>query len=306
MTNRVRSVLSGVLAVCVALSALTAVSSLFLRATLLSESFYLDIIATPTYMSKVTAAIKQDFQMQSSYSGIPEEVFEETLSDGELHTMLRAHIRNAVSYLNVGGAYAEPEYPRESIKAPMYAFLDRYAAENALELTAADYALVDEVIDDAGKVIQKNICLIDLKLVNERAMFIRMMDFVRLGARISTLSLFVLFLSLGCLVPLQGVRRWRQWLTWMMVGLWFPGAVFAVPATVLAATGLTGRLAIDTPYLKYFIDSVLQQTNQYFLLNGLLIFSVSTLMLFFLQYTKREKSEKGKKYHVLQQNANNS
>ena len=273
MTNRVRSVLSGVLAVCVALSALTAVSSLFLRATLLSESFYLDIIATPTYMSKVTAAIKQDFQMQSSYSGIPEEVFEETLSDGELHTMLRAHIRNAVSYLNVGGAYAEPEYPRESIKAPMYAFLDRYAAENALELTAADYALVDEVIDDAGKVIQKNICLIDLKLVNERAMFIRMMDFVRLGARISTLSLFVLFLSLGLLVPLQGVRRWRQWLTWMMVGLWFPGAVFAVPATVLAATGLTGRLAIDTPYLKYFIDSVLQQTNQYFLLNGLLIFS---------------------------------
>lgn len=306
MIKKARSILSGFLAVCIALSALTAVSSFFLRATLLSESFYLDIIATPTYMSKVTAAIKSDFQMQSSYSGIPQDVFEQTLSDGELHTMLRAHIRNTLAYLNNGGEYVEPEYPTESIKTPMHAFLDQYAVENGLTLTAEDYAMVDEVVEDTGEVIKKHICLIDLDLVIGRDIFLKMMNLVRLAAQIATPALVVSLLCLAILVPIHGMSNCRKWLTWMMVGLWFPGAVFTVPATVLAATGLTSRLAIDTPYLKYFVDSVLEKTNQYFLLNGLLIFSISTIILVFLAYTKREKSEKTRNYPVLQQKNNNS
>jgi hypothetical protein len=303
--KKMKSIFSGILAISIAISAILTVSSFFLGSTLLSESFYLDIIANPTYMTKVKTAIKQDFRMQSSYSGIPENVFEQTLSDDELHTMLRAHIRNAVSYLNTGTEYIEPEYPRESIQQPMYAFLDQYAIENDIVLTAEDYTLVDEVIDDAGKVIQKHICLIDLKLVIGRDIFIRLMELVRMTANMSVPSLIILILSLAILVPVWGVKSWRKWLLWMMVGLWFPGAIFSVPSFVLAATGLTGRLAIDTPYLKYFVDSVLERTNQFFLLQGLIIFTVSSILLIFLIYTRREKSESKSNYPVLQQNFSN-
>lgn len=302
--KKMRSVISGILAVCIALSSLLAVSAFFLNSTLLSESFYLDIIATPTYMTEVSNAIKQDFRMQSSYSGIPEDVFAQTLSDGDLHTMLRAHIQNSVSYLNAGTEYIDPEYPRENIQKPMYAFLERYAIENGITLTAEDYAQVDEVIDDAGKVIQQHVCLIDLKLVIGRDIFSGVIELVRMTAKMATPSLVILILSLAILVPLWGVKNWRKWMSWMMVGLWFPGAIFAVPSLVLMTTGLTGRLSIGTPYLKYFVDSVLEKTNQYFLLNGLLIFTVSSIILVFLVYTKREKEQKKVKLPVLQLNSN--
>lgn len=296
MKKKIIRIASGFLSAIIALSALTAICSLFLRTTILTEDFYLDIIATPNYMTKVTDAIKLDYRMQSSYSGIPEEVLAETLDDAALHAMLRSHIRYTVSYLNGAPEYLEPEYPKEMITKPLYAFLEKHGDENGYIPTPDQYALIDEVARDSGEIIKKHICLIDLNLVIERDMFLKAMNVVHILSAALIPSLALLLIACAVLVIFY-LEAWRESLTWVLVGLWFAGATICIPSLVLFTTGIAGRLAIDTVYLKFFVDSVLVQTNQFFLLFGMILFVMTTSILCYLAYNKRRKSEKSEKYH---------
>ena len=293
--NRLKGALSVLLSVMIALSTMTIVVSLYLRGTVMSEAFYLDIIATPTYVTKVKEAILLEFRMQSSYSGIPEEVFAETVEESELHTMLRNHIHNVVLYLNGEAEYSEPAYPIEKIKAPLTAFLDQYSEEQGYVATPEQYALLDAVAADTAEIIARHVCLIDLRLVMNIGLFQRSLSFVRTMSTAYIAGIVVLLLNIGLLAALYR-RNLLLWLRGIMLGLWFAGAVFAVPAVVLAATGLTDRVAIVTPYLKYFVDSVLTQSNWFFLTFGIVLFLVSTSTLVYLGYSKREKQLKKEKF----------
>jgi len=286
--NRLKGALSVLLSVLIALSSMTIVVSLYLQATVLSEAFYLDIIATPTYVTKVKDAILMDFRMQSSYSGIPEEVFAETVEESDLHTMLRNHIHSVVLYLNGQAEYTEPSYPIEKIIAPLRSFLDEHAGENGYVATPEQYALLDAVAADTAEIISRHVCLIDLRLVMNIGMFQQALSMLRMVANAYVAGLVVFLLSIGLLAALYR-RNLLMWLRGIMLGLWFAGAAFLVPATVLAATGLTDRVAIVTPYLKYFVDTVLTQSNQFFLMFGIVLFIVATVTLVYLGYTKREK-----------------
>ena len=293
--NRLKGALSVLLSVMIALSTMTIVVSLYLRGTVMSEAFYLDIIATPTYVTKVKEAILLEFRMQSSYSGIPEEVFAETVEESELHTMLRNHIHNVVLYLNGEAEYSEPAYPIEKIKAPLTAFLDLYSEEQGYVATPEQYALLDAVAADTAEIIARHVCLIDLRLVMNIGLFQQSLTFVRSMSNAYIAGIVVLLLNIGLLAALYR-RNLLLWLRGIMLGLWFAGAVFAVPAVVLAATGLTDRVAIVTPYLKYFVDSVLTQSNWFFLTFGIVLFLVSTSTLVYLGYSKREKQLKKEKF----------
>lgn len=293
MKNSIRSAATVLLSILIVLSSLTAIFSYFVKATILSEDFYLGIVATPTYLSMVKEAINTQFQAQSSYVAIPEEVFASTLDDAALHLMLRKHIASATAYLNGLAAFEKPVYPQELLTGPLYAYLEQQSSLEGTVPTQNQYDLVTQVAVDSGTIIQNQICLIDLDLVKDRGAFQSAHQTILTLKDGFVPSVLLLFAACVLLVLLNR-KVWRTWLNGILVSFWIVGTLLMVPTLVLQNSGLTRRLSIETGYLKYFVDSVLTDMNLYFLLWGVLLFTVTSAAMCVLKWTyhaPRKKSD---------------
>lgn len=284
MNNMIRSAAAILLSILIVLSSLTAFFSYLVKTTILSEDFYLGIVATPTYLSMVKEAINTEFKAQSSYVAIPEEVFASTLDDAALHLMLRSHIASATAYLNGLADFEKPVYPEELLTGPLFAYLEQQSALEGVVPTKELYDLLTAVAGDSGIIIQNQVCLIDLDLVKDQGSFqsvhqmlLRLMDgFVP--------SILMMMASCALLILLNR-SVWRTWLGWILVSFWVTGTTLMIPSLILTFTGLTKRFAIETGYLKYFVDTVLTDMNFYFLLWGLFLFIVTSVILIVLKWT---------------------
>jgi hypothetical protein len=280
----------------ITVSVLLAVTGAYLRSTILSQDYYLGIIATPTYLTMVKDAIGEEFSAQSAYVGVPEDVFREGLDDGKLHEMLRNHITYVVNYLDGLAAYQEPEYPVELMQKPLYAYLEKYCAAEGTVPTAAEYAQLDQVAKDSAALIKKQVCLMDLKLVMDMPAFKQGMSLIaKLKSAVGP-SILMAFLA-SVLMAVMNFKAWREWLGRIALAVWLSGIFLLVPMLVLKSTGLTKRLAITTGYLKYFVDTVLTNMNNYFLIWGIVLVLLTTVLLTVLRWVKPVTIKKAEHLH---------
>jgi len=291
MNKILKNIATVLLCFLIAASALTAILSSFLRQTLFSQDFYLGIVATPSYLAMVKDAVEKDFQAQSSYVGVPEDVFAAGIDDSQLHLMLRNHIASAVNYLNGLADYEMPAYPVDLLRDPLYAYLETASASAGTAPTAEQYGQLDLVAEDSAGIIAREVCLIDVSLVQDRAVFRQALSLLQ-NLRDSLIpALMVAALSVAILILLYG-KAWRSWLNAILVAVWTVGSLLMVPTLVLHFTGLTKRLGISTPYLKYFVDSVLTRMNLHFLWLGIALFLPTTAALVALKLTHHRHREK--------------
>jgi hypothetical protein len=284
MRNILKVIASVILCTILVVSSLAAILSFYIRSNLLSQEFYLGVVADPSYMEMVKNAIHLEFESQSSYVGIPVEVFDESLNDSQLHLMLRKHIEYAVNYLDGLAPYTEPVYPVEYVRDPLYAYLEKTSKEQGTEPAADQYSQIDLVAADSAALIQKHICVIDLNLVNSHAAFKSLLGGLN---NIKDLYIPAILVGLGAiflLVLLSG-KKWRTGLARIMTAFWISGGILLVPMLALRITGLTGRISLETGYFKFFVDTVLKNMNFYFLLWGLLLFLISSTALILLKVT---------------------
>jgi len=302
MNNTIRSIAAILLSVLIVLSSLTAIFSYLVKSTILSEDFYLGIVATPTYLSMVKEAINTEFKAQSSYVAIPEEVFASTLDDAALHLMLRSHIASATAYLNGLAAFEKPVYPEDMLTAPLFAYLQEQSALEGIVPTQDQYDLLTEVAGDSGIIIQNQICLIDLDLVKDRGAFLSVHQML-LRLRDGFVPSILLMMASCALLILLNRKVWRTWLGGILVSFWLTGTTLMIPSLILTFTGLTKRLAIETGYLKYFVDTVLTDMNFYFLMWGSFLFIITSVILIVLKWTYHPARKRKRRIHP-QENMN--
>lgn len=290
MRNVLKAIASAILCAILVVSSLAAILSFYIRSNLLSQEFYLGVVADPSYMDLVKNAIHLEFESQSSYVGIPVEVFDEALDDSQLHLMLRKHIEYAVNYLDGLAPYSEPEYPVEYVRDPLYAYLEKTSKAEGTVPSPDQYEQIDLVASDSASLIRKHICVIDLNLVNSHAAFKSVLSGLN---NIKDIYIPAILVALGAilLLLLLGGRKWRTGLGRIMTAFWISGSILLVPMLTLRMTGLTGRISLETGYFKFFVDMVLENMNFYFLLWGLLLFLTSSATLILLKVTNHTPVE---------------
>jgi|GEM_PF-1725685 len=290
MKNVLKVLASVILSAVIILSSLSAVFSYYIRSALLSQEFYLGIVADPSYMEMVKYSIHLEFESQSSYVGIPVEVFDAALDNSQLHLMLRKHIESAVNDLDGLAPYTEPEYPVELIRDPLYAYLEESSKEQGTVASKEQYAQIDLVASDSAALIRKHICVIDLNLVKDRTAFQSFRSYLE---KIKDAYIPAILVTLGAilLLALLSGRDWRLTLKRIMTALWISGSILLVPMLALETTGLTGRLSLETGYFKFFVDSVLKNMSLYFLLWGALMFIAGSVALLLLKTVGRPAAE---------------
>lgn len=292
----VMRILSFLLGAVIAVSVFLAILGSYLSTTVLSRDYYLGIIATPSYLVMVKETISEEFSAQSAYVGVPEDVFAQGLDDGKLHEMLRNHITYVVNYMDGLAEYQEPEYPVELMQKPLYAYLEQYCAAEGTVPTAAEYAQLDQVAKDSAALIKKQVCLMDLKLVMDMSAFKQAMSLIsKLKSAVGPSILMAVLCSV--LMAVMNFKAWREWLGRIAFAVWMSGIFFLVPMLVLKYTGLTKRLSITTGYLKYFVDTVLTNMNNWFLIWGIVLVLLTTVLLNVLKWVKPVVVKKAEHLH---------
>jgi len=154
-------------------------------------------------------SIETDFLAQSSYVGVPVEVFNAAIDDSELHRMLREHIASVVNYLNGLSDYKSPVYPEALLAVPLSNYLEQIRAEQGTIPTEEQYDQLDAVAKDSSEVIRSEVCLLDLDLIKDRPVFQQVLQNVR-DALVPSVLLLT-FCTIGIfLLKKNGGSGWKH------------------------------------------------------------------------------------------------
>lgn len=272
-------------------SSLVLLGCLMLRETLFSASYYRTAIAAPEYLPLVRAAIENDLQAQSSYVGIPAETLTAGLDDARIYVLISRHLANVAAYLNGMAPYQPMTYPADAFQEPLNTFIQTYAAANGTAVTAEQTTLLTAVATDSAAIVDSHVNLIDLNRVTSQPLFQQAHRWLYQAQRLALPALLTLAVS-GLLLSLLHGRRWRMSLGYALTATWLAASLVLVPAVVLQAYGLTRRLAIQSGYLKFAVDTLLAKANNLLIFWGALFFVLTASGLLFLLLSEPRPPER--------------
>jgi hypothetical protein len=117
-----------------------------------------------------------------------------------------------------------------------------------------------------------------MDLVKDIAEFKRIYRFANILRMITWPVIASLIVLLGLLFIIHRKKVTRAVL-FAFSAFWIVGASLMVPAIIVSFSGIAKRLSIQTPYLKYAIDTWLTIASQFILYTGIAIFVISTIVL---------------------------
>ncbi|MHB1484478.1 MAG: hypothetical protein ACYCYI_07405 [Saccharofermentanales bacterium] len=295
-----KTVLSIFISIFIVLSALVFCFALFLQNTIFSVSFYQKVTASPEYVLMLKQAISHDLAAQSSYVAIPVEVLNNGLDDRQIEISLRFHIENTVRFLDFQGEYVKAGYPEDLFFKPLDSFIQSDGEQNGYKPSEEQYVLLHQVAADSSGIAMKHINLLNMDMVKDRSEFKWIHRIVFQISKMALPGLFVLIIALTLLAFIQR-RHLKQAVLYAFSSFWITGALLFIPPFVLTFFGLMRRLAIQTAYLKYAVDSWLTISNAFLLFLGLgvLVSSTCVLIIRIMYNRPKHKHHRGKRRYII-------
>ncbi len=262
-------------------SSLYFAGAIFLRETLFSKSFYVQATAAAEYLPLVRKAIETDMLAQSSFTHIPETVLYAGLDDARIYLMINQHLDRVQAFLTGQAAYEPTTYPAEAFMPALQTFIGQYAARQGTTVSPEQLALLPQVAADSALIVQQHANLVDLSLVTGQPIFTQVIRWLYEIQASANWALVSLSTALLLLIALHW-HHWQRWLIYTLTSLWLAASLIMVPAIVLQAYGLTSRLALESGYLKFAVDRMLTEANQFLLIVGAFAFIITSAGLLYL------------------------
>ena len=289
-TNRIMIKVISLLLCLIIISCTLVLSIIFaLSTTIFSEKFFIELSTSKTYKELVMDAIEADISAQSSYVGIPSDVLILGLSQQQFDTEMNDYMTKSSDYLNFRSTAELPQYPSEMFVPALLAFLDEDAKANGYTPAEQQYSLLLEVASDTAGIIEKHLNLFQLDMFNEAP------SFRILHHRIFTLKenwplVLVIWFAASFFLFMMHRRKIAGWMNYQFTSLWTAAAMISVPALVFTIFNFAGRLAIDTPYIKYAVEGFLDSFVENLLVPALFLMILSSIMLFVCFLRSNRKS----------------
>jgi len=278
MKSKVVTLSSICISVGIVMASLALIGSLFLQNTLFSSSYYKSVTQSTIYIPLIKQSIAKEMNAQSSYVGIPIETLTAGLEDNALRTSLDSHIDRLIIYLLQKGDFTKSTYPSDLFKKQLDIFIKAEGAKGDYTPTAEQYTLLEDVAKDSAVITEQVVNLVNMDLVNDIAEFKRIYRFANILRMITWPAIASLIVLLGLLFFIHRKKIARAVL-FAFSAFWIVGASLMVPAIIVSFSGIAKRLSIQTPYLKYAIDTWLTVAIQLILYTGIAIFAISTIVL---------------------------
>lgn len=252
--------------------------AMFLQSTIFSTSFYQKVTESVNYIPMVRVAIENDFVAQSSYVGIPIENLTAGLDNGLLEESLRTHVKNTMGFLAFQGDFVKATYPEDLFYKPLEAFIQANGIKEGYTPSQEQYTLLRTVAKDSANIVGNHVNLLNMDLVKNVSEFKTLHKLAFNVGKLAWPAAGLLLVSLALLAFLHR-KRISKAVLFAFSSFWIAGTILFVPALVMELFGITRRLAIQTAYLKYSVDSFLTMSNRFVMTFGFGLFIVSSIVL---------------------------
>jgi hypothetical protein len=281
MKSKIVTLISILISAGIVLASLALIGSLFLQNTLFSSTFYKSVTNSAIYIPLLKQSITKDMNSQSSYVGIPVETLVAGLDDNALKVSLNNHIELTMIYLLRKGEFIKSKYPSDLFKKQLDIFINKIAqsaGQGGNAPTAEQLTLLQEVAKDSAVITENYVNVLNMDLVKDVPEFQRIHRLALVLRSLTWPAAAAVTVLLGVLAVMHR-KKMRRAVLFAFTAFWIVGASLMVPAVTVSFFGIAKRLSIQTPYLKYAVDTWLTSANHFVLYTGVTIFAISTVVL---------------------------
>lgn len=278
LKKRFVTIFSIFLSVGVVLGALLISLAIILQTTVYSTDYYEKATKADNYIPMLKQAIRSDLLAQSSYVAVPIESLAAGLIDDKLKESLNNHTQNVVDFFMYKKDFIKSSYPEDLFYKQLEIFINIDGEKNDYIPSEEQYVLLHEVAKDSSEMVIKHVNILNLNLLKDMTAFKNLQHFIFKLRNLLLPSLGLLIVSLAVLLILHRKDISRA-LLFCFSGIWIFGTLMLVPSIVLEMFGITRRLAIKTPYLKFAIDTWLTNINHIVMKIGVVAFGCATIVL---------------------------
>lgn len=206
-------------------------------------------------------------------------------------------------------------YPSEQFLTPLRAYLEQHNQALGQQTTPDQLLAIEEVADQAAATVLTHIILVDpaafqsISLVQQTLSLLHQISQLVLPSAAVLVLLMLLALILTRLDVHQQQERRRSspsggprkvqhrqgckrdpfcWTRATLISAWLTGSVFLVPALVMQSFDLTSRLAIQTAYLKFALQTLVDRANIILIVLSAVIFFLASTGLITLAHISKQ------------------
>jgi len=271
---------------------------IFAETILLDPGFYISRLNSTDYFDEIGREIDYGFLNLSMMTTIPLEVFEETVSGTAIVEMGNANIYQAMNYMRYKSDKLDDALDLETVKRPLYRFIEEYSSENEIELDDTQWALIDEAAEDAAAIITNHTVLFNINAVKKYNEFQSFRLAVYFFCRY---WYFFLLACIACVILLAvlNFRRLRRVYLWAGSSAIAASLMVTIPAAMALIYRIPYRFNIGTYYLKKALETFALGYINYFLYSGITLFILGTIsLLAYLHLSKKASERRHSRYNL--------
>lgn len=263
----------------------------FINNRLLNGEFYKGVLNKSDYFSLMRKEIDFGFQNLSMMTSIPEDVFKNALSNSDYKNLSYINMESAESYMKYESEYIDNKVDTKVFSDSVKNYVENYAKENNVVIDDTLTSQMDQIISDAGNIVDNHAVLFNIAAVEKYPEFQKFRSVLHLIDKNTVTSIFVVAILMIILILLNTNRPRRSFL-WIGSSFIPASIMMLVPSILALIYRIPYRFAVDTSYLKEALKVISMGYIFYFIQAGLmfLILGVCCMLIYtFLSNLAHEK-----------------
>ncbi len=251
---------------------------LFMYVGLFSENFYKNRLHDGEYYSLLSRDINFGFRNLSMITGVPVEIFQDTVTDDRIVEFSESHLRQFTRYMLYKQDTVESPVDIKTFKPPLDDFVEEYAAEHNIEIDEELQEQIEGVALEAAAILGNHVMLFNIGEVERFSEFQRFRNNIYFFYNRLPLAILGISICLAILYMLNN-KRSGPVLLWLGSSMVAASLFSLIPAALALSYRIPYRFNIGTAYLKEALKSFSLGYIHYFLFTGAILFFAGILAL---------------------------
>lgn len=240
--------------------------------TLLNSQYYSKTLTQASYYDHLGTEIEKGFINVGLASGLPQEVFVNSIDRSWLQLQGNAYLASVIDYLSLKNDAIRFEFNNKPLEATLNQRIVSYAKQMGSPITPEDLTSTNALL---LKGVQQRVMIVD----PQNSLFVSLRHFTGLIVKGKIYFVFAGLLILLCLflVNLKEPYKFVDWLAYSFIST---GLFILIPSSLLLISSVLNRLAVHDLYLRQAVGALLERFVSYTLYTGLATLIIGILLVF--------------------------
>lgn len=252
--------------------------SIFTRTRLLNDKFYINKLANSKYYTYLNEEIRAGFKSLSDISAIPEDIFNNSVSEDFIKKESEKNIENTMDYMLYKVSDGTTKVDFSKVDETLVNNIEAYAREKNIDISKNKDKYLKGLMTDTEQIINNHVNLFNINLIQKSSDF---QKFRKVSYNLySKVALFPL--TIAVLIVLLWIINFKyshRVLFWTGSSMVAASLFTLIPSTLGLLSKMSYRVAFKVPYLKEAIREFMLGDLYYLFYLSLCLLILGIIML---------------------------